>query len=254
MKKIAALAAGAALVLAGCGGGSEPAAPSAPPRTLTVSAAASLTDVFGELEKRFETDNPGVDVVLNLGASSTLAEQIVNGAPADVFAAASPATMKTVADAGQATGEQPIFTTNRLQIVVATGNPKGITGFADLNKPGIITVVCAAQVPCGAATEKIEKATGITLTPASEEPDVKSVLSKVTSGNADAGVVYVTDVKEADAMIDGVTFPEADQAINDYPIAVLKNSAQVELAMSFVELVRGPDGQKALEAAGFGTS
>lgn len=252
MKKITVLATGVALVLAGCGGGSEPVAPSVPPRTLTVSAAGSLTEVFGELEKRFETDNPGVDVVLNLGASSTLAEQIVNGAPADVFAAASPAMMKTVTGAGLAVGEQPVFTTNKLQIAVATGNPKSITGFADLNKPGVITVVCAAQVPCGSATEKVEKATGITLTPASEEPDVRSVLSKVTSGNADAGVVYVTDVMEADDTIDGVTFPEADNAINDYPITVLKNSAHPDLAMAFVALVRGPDGQKVLEAAGFG--
>lgn len=256
MKKIAVLAAGTALVLAGCGGGSsEPAAaPPAQARTLTVSAAASLTDVFGELEKRFETDNPGVDVVMNFGASSTLAEQIVNGAPADVFAAASPATMKTVTDAGLAVGEPPVFTTNKLQIAVATGNPKAITGFADLNKPGIITVVCAAQVPCGSATERVEQATGITLTPASEEPDVRSVLSKVTSGNADAGVVYVTDVMEADDTIDGVTFPEADNAINDYPITALQNSVHPDLAMAFVALVRGPDGQKALEAAGFGTT
>lgn len=252
MKTIAAVVAAATLLLAGCGG-AEPAAPSAARRTLNVSAAASLTKVFGGLEKQFEAANPGVDVVLNLGASSTLAEQIVSGAAADVFAAASPATMKTVVDAGLAGPEQPTFTTNKLQIAVATGNPKGVTGFADLNKAGVITVVCAPQVPCGAATEKVEKATGITLTPASEEPDVKSVLSKVTSGNADAGVVYVTDVKDADNMIDGVSFPEADKAINDYPITALKNSGQPELAAEFVELVGGPDGQKALETAGFGT-
>lgn len=254
MKKIAAVVAVSSVLLAGCGGGASPAAPAPEARTLTVSAAASLTGVFGDLEKRFEAANPGVDVVLNLGASSTLAEQIVNGAGADVFAAASPATMKTVTDAGLAAGSPTVFTTNKLQIAVAPGNPKGVTGFADLNKPGVITVVCAPQVPCGAATEKVEKATGITLTPASEEPDVKSVLSKVTSGNADAGLVYVTDVKDADATVDGVSFPEADNAVNDYPIAALKNAGQPELAGEFVELVRGPEGQKALEAAGFGTS
>jgi len=251
VKKIAVVGA-AAVLLAGCGGGGSSAPPAM--RTLTVSAAASLTTVFGDLEKQFEAANPGVDVVLNLGASSTLADQIVNGAAADVFAAASPATMKTVTDAGLAAGTPVVFTTNKLQIAVATGNPKGVTGFADLNKAGVITVVCAPQVPCGAAAEKIEKATGITLTPASEEPDVKSVLSKVTSGNADAGLVYVTDVKDADAMIDGVSFPEADKAINDYPIAALKNSGEAELAGKFVELVRGPEGQRALRTAGFGTS
>lgn len=254
MKKIAAVVAVSSVLLAGCGGGASPAAPAPEARTLTVSAAASLTGVFGDLEKQFEAANPGVDVVLNLGASSTLAEQIVNGAGADVFAAASPATMKTVTDAGLAAGAPAVFTTNKLQIAVAPGNPKGVAGFADLNKSGVITVVCAPQVPCGAATEKVEKATGITLTPASEEPDVKSVLSKVTSGNADAGLVYVTDVKDADATVDGVSFPEADNAVNDYPIAALKNAGQPELAGEFVELVRGPEGQKALEAAGFGTS
>ncbi len=243
-------------VVAGCGGGAQPSsgAGGQPGEgTLTVSAAASLTKVFGELEKRFETDNPGVDVVLNLGSSSTLAEQIVHGAPVDVFAAASPATMKTVADAGLAGAEQPVFTTNKLQIAVAAGNPKGVTGFADLNKPGVITVVCAPQVPCGAATEKVEKASGIALRPASREPDVKSVVNKVTSGNADAGVVYLTDVLDNDAKVDGVSFPEADNAINDYPVTALKNAPHAALAAKFVELVRGEDGRRALEAAGFGT-
>ena len=133
--------------------------------TLTVLAAASLTETFTELEKQFEAAHPGVDVKLNYAGSSDLAQQIVNGAPADVFAAASDATMKTVTDAGLAAGTPKVFATNVLQIATAPGNPKGIASFADLAKPDLKVVVCAPQVPCGAAAEKIEKATGVTLTP-----------------------------------------------------------------------------------------
>ena len=220
--------AGLVLLLAGCGGGAQPAAPasSAAPSaaaesgTLTVLAAASLTETFNALEKRFETDHPGVDVKLNYAGSSDLAQQIVNGAPADVFAAASDATMKTVTDAGLAAGTPTIFATNVLQIATAPGNPKGIASFADLAKPDLKVVVCAPQVPCGAAAEKIEKATGVTLRPVSEEADVKSTLGKVTSGDADAGLVYVTDVSAAGDSVQGVSFPEANQATTNYPIAV----------------------------------
>jgi molybdate transport system substrate-binding protein len=260
--KIRALAVGAAattLVLAGCGGGT--AAPdaaarsSAAPeeRTLTVSAAASLTDVFTELEAQFEVANPGVDVVLNFGASSDLSSQIVNGAPADVFASANNSQMKVVTDAGLAEGTPEVFVTNQLQIAVAPGNPEGVAAFADLTNPELTLVVCAPQVPCGAATEMIETATGVTLTPLSEEPDVRSVLSKVTSGEADAGLVYVTDVLSAGDEVDGVDFPESAEALNNYPIAALTNAPEPELAASFVELVLSPEGAAVFEAAGFGT-
>ncbi|HVH21969.1 MAG TPA: molybdate ABC transporter substrate-binding protein, partial [Pseudonocardia sp.] len=225
--KIRALAAGAfglALLVTGCGGGSTPpaAAPSssaaaAPARDLNVFAAASLSETFTALGKQFETDNPGVTVKFNFAGSSDLAQQIVNGAPADVFAAASDATMKTVTDGGAAAGEPVIFAVNKLQIATTPGNPKGIATFADLAKPDLKVVVCAPQVPCGAAAEKIEKATGVTLTPVSEEPDVKSTLGKVSSGDADAGLVYVTDVAAAGTTVQGVSFPEADQATTNYP-------------------------------------
>ncbi len=258
--KIRVLAAGAglALVLAGCGGGSTPAAaptPAAPePRELTVFAAASLNETFTELGTQFETDNPGVTVKFNFAGSSDLAQQIVNGAPADVFASASDATMKTVTDAGRGAAAPVIFATNVLEIATVPGNPKGITTFADLAKPDLKVVVCAPQVPCGAAAEKIEKSTGVTLSPVSEEPDVKSTLGKVTSGDADAGLVYVTDVQAAGAGVEGVTFPEASQATTNYPIAVVTEAPQAELAAAFQELVTGEAGQKALGAAGFGTS
>jgi molybdate transport system substrate-binding protein len=247
-----------ALLLAGCGGSSGGAAPSAAPsaapeaRTLTVLAAASLTETFNALEKRFETDHPGVDVKLNYAGSSDLAQQIVNGAPADVFAAASDATMKTVTDAGLATGTPKVFATNVLQIATVPGNPKGVASFADLAKPDLKVVVCAPQVPCGAAADKIEKATGVTLKPVSEEADVKSTLGKVTSGDADAGLVYVTDVAAAKDKVQGVSFPEASQAATNYPIAVLESSGHAELAQQFEDLVTGEEGKKELQAAGFG--
>lgn len=263
---IALAAAAAAVLVAGCGGGSpEPAPPGgaaapsagapAPGTTtkLTVSAAASLTTAFGRLQEQFEAANPGVDVVFNYGGSSGLAQQIVNGAPVDVFAAANTATMDTVAKAGMVAGAPLTFVTNKLEIAVAPGNPKGITGFKDLARPDLKVVLCARQVPCGASEKTVEAATSITIKPVSEESDVTSVLTKVESGDADAGVVYVTDVRSAPGKVDGVNFPEADKAINAYPIAVLKQSSQPSLAGKWVDLVRGPDGQKVLQAAGFGT-
>jgi molybdate transport system substrate-binding protein len=253
-------AAAAALLLAACGstapsGGSAGAPASAAPqaRDLNVFAASSLTETFTELTSQFETDNPGVTVKLNFGASSDLAQQIVQGAPADVFASASDATMKTVTDAGAAAGSPTVFATNVLQIATAPGNPKGVASFADLAKPDLKVVVCAPQVPCGATAEKIEKATGVTLSPVSEEPDVKSALGKVTSGDADAGLVFVTDVHSAGAKVQGVAFPEAEKAVTDYPIAVMKAAPQADLAAKFQTLVTGEAGKKALQAVGFGT-
>ncbi len=245
-----------ALLLAGCGspdGGSAPAPPAAPePRTLTVLAAASLTETFTGLESRFEAERPGVDVRFNYAGSSDLAQQIVNGAPADVFAAASDATMKTVTDAGLTAGPPTVFATNVLQIATAPGNPRGVASFAELTRPDLKVVVCAPQVPCGAATEKIEKATGLALSPVSEEADVKSTLGKVTTGDADAGLVYVTDVSAAEGQVQGVSFAEAGQAPTNYPIAVLRDAPQPQLAREFADLVTGEAGRRALQAAGFG--
>jgi len=258
----AALAAVLAVTLSACGGGSPGdsgasggtgAAPAPEARTLNVFAAASLTETFTALKAQFETDNPGVTVQLNFGGSSDLAQQIVNGAPADVFASANDSTMKTVSDADLVDGQPTVFATNVLQIATVPGNPKGIATFADLARPDLTVVVCAPQVPCGAATEDVEKATGVTLSPVSEESDVKSVLSKVSTGNADAGLVYVTDVRSAGDDVHGVSFPEADQAVNDYPIAVVAGAPQADLGRSFVQLVTGDVGKKSLQAAGFGT-
>jgi molybdate transport system substrate-binding protein len=243
-----------AVLLAGCGAGTGAEGASAPPgqRTLTVFAAASLTEVFTQLEPRFERANPGVDVRFNFGASSDLAQQIVNGGPADLFAAANTSTMTTVADAGLVDGGSTVFATNVLEIVTPPRNPAGIASFADLARPGLKVVVCAPQVPCGSATEKIEQVTGVTLSPVSEEPDVKSTLGKVTTGNADAGLVYATDVHAAGESVQGIGFPEAAQAVNAYPIAVIAETPDADLALAFQELVTGAEGRAALESAGFG--
>jgi molybdate transport system substrate-binding protein len=256
MKLRIAATAAAAVLLAGCAGGTTGAGSAAPPTeqtTLTVFAATSLTEVFTELKPRFEEVHPGVDVVFNFGASSDLAQQIVNGGPADLFAAANTSTMKTVSDAGLVDGEPTVFATNVLQIVTPPGNPAGIASFTDLARPDLKVVVCAPQVPCGSAAEKIEQATGVTLSPVSEEPDVKSTLGKVTTGNADAGLVYATDVHAAGNDVQGIEFPEAAQAVNDYPIAVIAKAPNADLARAFQELVTGAEGRAVLGSAGFGS-
>jgi molybdate transport system substrate-binding protein len=247
------LAAAAALLLAGCGGGGAAAGAPAGTRTLTVSAASSLTDVFGTLEPVFEAAHPGVDVVYNFGGSSDLAAQIVNGAPADVFASANRTPMTTVADAGLVAGEPAVVVTNRLQIAVAPGNPEGVRGFADLAAPGLTLVVCAPAVPCGAATEQVERVTGVTLSPVSEAENVRDVLSQVATGNADAGLVYVTDVASAGGEVEGVAFPESSAAVNEYPVAALTGAPQPEAAAEFVAFVQGAEARAVFEAAGFGT-
>ncbi|MFI0371734.1 molybdate ABC transporter substrate-binding protein [Actinomadura sp. 1N219] len=219
--------------------------------TLTVFAAASLTEAFTSLGRTFEGSRPGVKVRFNFGASSTLAQQITQGAPADVFAAASPATMKTVTDAGDAAGTPQVFTRNRLVIAVPKDNPGKISTVGDLSRPGLKVVLCVAQVPCGAAAAKALGAAGTDVEPVSREKDVKAVLTKVGLGEADAGLVYRTDVKAAGGEVTGIEFPEAAQAVNDYPIVEVAGAPQGALAKEFVRLVLGPQGRTALNRAGF---
>jgi molybdate transport system substrate-binding protein len=218
---------------------------------VTVFAAASLDTPFTALGKHFEEDYPGTTVKFNFAGSSELATQIIQGAPADVFASANPANLTKVVDAGLVAGTPENFASNTLTIVTQPGNPKGITSFADLTKPDVLVVVCADQVPCGAATSTVEERAGITLTPVSEESQVTDVLGKVTSGQADAGLVYVTDAKGSGDKVTQVDFPEADQAVNVYPIAALKDAENAGAAAEFVELVTGPEGRQVLNEAGF---
>lgn len=254
---VAAVAATLSIVLAGCGSSEQPdaqgggAAPPAP-QTLNVFAAASLKDTFGAIEKQFEQENPGTDVKITFAGSSDLVSQITNGAPADVFASADDKNMAKVTKPGLQQGEPTRFATNVLQIAVAPNNPKKIATLADLAKPDIKTVVCAPPVPCGSAAQSVEKAAGVDIKPVSEEQDVKSVLSKVASGNADAGLVYVTDVTAAKDKVEGVSFPDSSKAVNNYPIVALKSSKNPELAAKWIQAVTGPSGQQTLKAAGFG--
>lgn len=219
--------------------------------TLTVYAAASLTAAFDRVAEEFEAEHDGVDVELSLGGSSDLATQIQEGAPADVFASADTTTMdELVADGLVA--DPRAFATNTLTIATPPDNPAGIARFEDLAEPGLQLVVCAPEVPCGAATAAMAADLGVTLAPVSEEQSVTDVLAKVTSGEADAGVVYVTDVAAAgDAVLD-VPFPESDQVVNTYPIAPVDGADEAELAADFVAFVLGGTGQQILRDAGFG--
>ena len=236
-----AAAAVAVLALAGC------ASPTPTPTdglsgTITVFAAASLTDSFHEIADAFSDEHPGVDVVLNFGGSSGLATQIVEAAPADVFAAASPATMKTVTDAALAQSDPVDFASNVLEIAVAEGNPGGITGLKDFADPDTTIALCAVEVPCGAASATLFETAAITPSVDTYEQDVKAVLSKVEFGEVDAGLVYLTDVRESG--LDGIP---VDSPPVDYPIAALTDRGQ-----AFVAFVLSAKGQAILTAAGFG--
>jgi molybdate transport system substrate-binding protein len=240
-----------ALVLTACGTSSGEQAP--PARTLTVSAAASLTDVYAQLAPQFEQANPGTAVRFNVGGSDTLAQQIVQGAPADVLATASTRTMQTAQQAGRIEAQPVTYATNRLQIAVRPGNPKGISGLASLVGPQVTESVCAPAVPCGAATEAAERAAGVTLDPVSEEQDVRSVLQRVQTRSVDAGLVYVTDVRASDGQVQGVDFPQAGApgAAQNYLLGAVAGSPNADLADRWIAFVTGPQGDAALTQAGF---
>jgi molybdate transport system substrate-binding protein len=218
---------------------------------ITVLAAASLTESFSQIGKDFEAANPGTKITFSYGGSSGLAQQITSGAPADVFAAASPATMKTVTDAGDAAGTPATFVKNQLVIAVPKGNPKGITSLAALAKSGVKVALCAEQVPCGAAAKKALAAANVKVTPVTLEQDVKAALSKVKLGEVDAALVYRTDAKAAASDVDGIEFPESAQAINNYPIVALKNAPNAAGAAAFVAYVESAPAQQVLTDAGF---
>ena len=218
---------------------------------ITVYAAASLQPTFTDLGDRFERDHPGTTVTFNFAGSSSLVTQLVQGAPADVFASANPENMAKAVDSGVVSGAPVDFAANTLTIVTPPGNPKGVQRFSDLADPDLQVVVCAPQVPCGAATETVERSTGVALRPVSEESSVTDVLGKVVSGQADAGLVYVTDAADAADDVTEVPFPEAAAAVNVYPIAVVRNAANPAGAQAFVDLVTGAQGREVLASAGF---
>jgi molybdate transport system substrate-binding protein len=241
------------IAVAACG--SAAPAPGASPEgvsgNVSVFAAASLTESFTQIGKDFEVANPGAKVTFNFAGSSQLATQINQGAPADLFAAASPATMKTVTDAGNGEGTPITFVRNQLVIAVPKGNPKAIKGLADLTAAGLKVALCAEQVPCGAAAKTALDAAKVSLTPVTLEQDVKGGLSKVKLGEVDAALVYRTDAKAAASDVDGVEFAESAGAINDYPIVMLKGAPNRAGAAAFLAYLRSDQGEAVLVRAGF---
>lgn len=217
---------------------------------LTVFAAASLTGAFTSAKSALTAADPGLNITYNFAGSNALATQIQQGAPADVFASADRKNMQKLVDAGLV--ETPVtFARNKLEIAVAAGNPKGITGLADLARPDVTVVLEAGGVPAGDYTRQVLAANHLGVTPRSLETDVKSALAKVASGEADATVVYVTDVAVGGTKVSGVAIPDADQPSIVYPIAVVKATGHHAAAQAFVDSAVSGDVQKALEAAGF---
>src|SRR6266850_4079433 len=239
----------AAVIIGGC---TSPTAGSPQINEVTVFAAASLTDAFNKAGDEFAKTNVRVRFIFNFGSSSTLATQITNGAPADVFASADEADMQKAVDAKLTDGAPALFAGNRLAIVVAAGNPKQVASLADLARPGLVVVLAAPTVPAGRyALDSLAKA-GVKVTPASQELDVRSVLNKVALGEADAGIVYLTDVLSAGARVGSIAIPEEQQVVARYPIAVIKGAQNTELARAFLDYLLSDEGQRLL--AGFGFS
>ena len=249
IRRLVAVGAAVGLLLLGAWGDGSPRREGR--ATVTVFAAASLTEAFTQLGKDFETANPGTTVVFSFAGSSALATQIEQGAPADVFASASPATMQILVAAGLVAGTPVTFARNQLVIATAKGNPEAITGLGDLTRSGVKVALCAEQVPCGAAARKALDAAGVSLTPVTLERDVKAALAKVRLGEVDAALVYRTDARAAAADVDGVEFSESAGAVNDYPIATLKDAPNAAGGQAFVDFVRSTQGLAALTAAGF---
>ena len=259
--RAAAVLAALLLGLAGCGtgvdrdpGGTPAETTAAEPELagqLTVYAAASLKAAFDELATQFEQRHPSLHVQpITYDGSSTLATQIIEGAPADVFASADEQNMQKVVDAGLASDPE-LFATNTLTLVVPVGDPGGIDGLDDLADPDRTVVLCAAEVPCGAASATLLSNAGVEASVDSYEQNVTAVLTKVAAGEADAGLVYVTDASTTSA-VDAIEVPEADDVVNRYPVVALNDGANPEAADAFVAFVLGDEGRRVLSALGFG--
>lgn len=242
-RHLIAAAAGVAL-LAGC------ATPPTETRTVTVLAAASLTDALDEAVAAFEDAHPGLEVRVSYGGSSALAEQIVSGAPADVFFSADEQTMQTVVDAGLAADPQ-VLLTNTLQLVVPAGNPGGVTGLADLADRSLVVALCDPSVPCGSAAVSLLKRADVAASIDTFDDDVRAVLTRVVLGEVDAALVYRTDVIAAGDAVEGIEVAEAADVVNRYPVAVLSTAPHRVAAQEFVDFLTSPDGREVFERAGF---
>ena len=220
--------------------------------TVTVFAAASLTEVFTQLGQQLEGEHPGLDVRFNFAGSSALATQLTQGAPADVFASADTDQMDVVTNNGLVSTAPALFATNTLVIAVPAGNPGAVTGLADLADEGRTIALCAPEVPCGAAAERVFDAAGLTAAPDTLEEDVRAALTKVELGEVDAALVYATDVRAAGDTVEGIEFAEAADARNGYPVCTLTDAPNPAGARAFAELVTSDEGREVLASAGFG--
>lgn len=232
------------VVLCGCsgGGGDE---------RVTVFAASSLTDAFEELATAFETASPGIDVELAFDGSSRLAIQIVEGAPADVFASADERTMATVVDAGLVAGTPERLSENTLVLVTQPGNPEDVRSLDDLARPGLVVVLADPVVPAGRYAADVLERASVEVDPATFEPNVRAVVSRVALGEADVGIAYTTDVLASGEGVDAVPIPPDENVTAAYSIAALTGAG--EQGSAFVEFTLGPEGQATLEAHGFGS-
>jgi molybdate transport system substrate-binding protein len=222
------------------------AAAAVPTGSITVFGAASLSEAFTALGEDFRAEYPDTKVEFNFAASSELVTQIQNAAPADVFASADESNMTKLTDASLTAGAPEVFAHNQLAIAVEPGNPKGITGLADLSKPELSVVLCAPEVPCGKYADQALQRAGVTANPVSRDASVKAALTKVELGEADAAIVYVTDVKSS-GKVEGVEIPEDQNVIATLPIATLEESGNPDLAAAWVEYVLSPAAQKVLQ-------
>ena len=250
----AAVVFGALLAACGASGPGDvdgPTGDDAVSGTILVSAAASLTDAFGEIEAAFEAANPDSDVVLNLGGSATLREQILGGAPADVLATADRAAMAPLEDAGALAAAPAVFAHNAPRIAVPAGNPGGVTGLGDFADEQLLIGLCAEGVPCGELARRALERAGVAAAVDTNEPSVRALLTKIAAGELDAGMVYVTDVLAAGGEVEGIALPDDLTVMADYPIAPLADAPNPTGARAFVAFVRSTDGQAILRAHGF---
>ena len=246
----------AGLVLAACGGSPSTAStPTANPDTVAgptnVFAAASLTTAFKDEGTAFQTKHPNANVMFNFAGSAALVASINNGAPADVFASADMPNMQKVMTAGNTISQPANFASNKLQIVVAAGDPKGIKGLSDLANPSTVVILCAPAVPCGNYANQALTRAGVKVTPKSQEQDVNAVITKVSTGEADAGIAYVTDVKAAGTKVQGVDIPDDQNVIASYPIATVRGGANPRGGQAFIDFLLSSSGQAILANYGF---
>ena len=248
----AAAVAAAVTVLAACGsdGGASNAA-AGTSGEVVVFAASSLTESFTEIGDAFEAAHPGTTVAFNFAGSGDLVNQIAQGAPVDVFVSADERNMAKLTDAGLNAGEPVVVARNTFEIIVEPGNPRGIASLADLARPDLLVVLCSETVPCGAGAAAVLANTGVALAPKSYEEKVKGVVTKVTTGEADAGIVFTTDVLAAGDSVAGVEIPADVNVINAYPLAIVKDAPNAAAARAFADFVAGPKGQAVLASSGF---